>query len=94
MHRLGPTWRHLSAPLASLAALARSLRAFYHIEHICSIVARLGANLAHLGAILGHPGAKKCQDGAKIPQDDAKTCQDGAPQIKKSLVFHWFYNVF
>ena len=65
MHRLGPTWRHLSAPLASLAALARSLRALYHVDHSCSIVARFGANLA-LGAILGHPGAILALLGASL----------------------------
>ena len=63
-HRLGPTWRHLSAPLASLAALARSLRAPCHVDRLGSIVALRGAILERLGAILARFGAILARRGA------------------------------
>ena len=63
-----------SAPLASLAALARELRAFCHAARFGFMVARLGTSwhilarlgtiFAHLGAILGDLGAILVRLGA------------------------------
>ena len=48
---------HACAPRASLASLARALRALWHVDRFGSIVALLGAILGRLGAILARFGA-------------------------------------
>ena len=85
-----PSWRRLRGVLeASWSDLGRFLGG-----QDAPNTSQAGAKMGQDRVKTAQDGAKKCQDGATIPQDDAKTCQDGAPQIKKSLICHWFYKVF